>query len=407
MVIQRLRPLFSGQGVQVEVLCRELARRGLSVTIVTAGHGPNPRWEHIGGYRVRRLRADVPGISRWLPPGRFRSQIFGLRILFWLLLHGWRTQVIHAHAQSDALYTAWLFSRLRRLPLIFEMTLLGADDAGAFAVNSNRLSRLRNAVFRRCDGFVAISPALAHVYETSSLPPQKLRLIPQAVDVTDFHPADDAHDVRRRLSLPDHGPVTVFVGSLVERKGLDVLLAAWEQIHLQHADATLLLVGLDRFDDDPAAAAFLDEHLGRLPEEARNRIVRLGLRDDVAECLRAADVFVFPSRREGFGTVMIEAMATGLACVVAELPDITDFIFDTEGKSGVVVAQNDAGALAREVSALLSDPARAESIGQAALRRAHERFSVQHIADDYIVFYAELAGGKRHHKRRRTSDSGH
>ena len=42
MVIQRLRPLFAGQGVQVEVLCRELARRGVRATIITAGHGPNP-----------------------------------------------------------------------------------------------------------------------------------------------------------------------------------------------------------------------------------------------------------------------------------------------------------------------------------------------------------------------------
>ena len=186
MVIQRLRPLFAGQGVQVEVLCRELASRGVSTTIVTAGHGPQPRWEAIDGYRVRRLRADIPGLSRWLRPGRFRSEIFGIRTFFWLLLHGWRTEIIHAHAQSDALYTTWLFSRLRRLPLIFEMTLLGTDDARAFAGKANRLARLRNAVFRRCDGFVAISPALARAYQESGLPPDRLRLIPQSVDIAEY-----------------------------------------------------------------------------------------------------------------------------------------------------------------------------------------------------------------------------
>ena len=58
MVIQRLRPLFSGQGVQVEELCRELARRDVPVTILTAGHGRNPPWETVDGYRIRRLRAD-------------------------------------------------------------------------------------------------------------------------------------------------------------------------------------------------------------------------------------------------------------------------------------------------------------------------------------------------------------
>ena len=314
-------------------------------------------------------------------------------MLWWLLFHGWRTQIIHTHAQTDALYTTWLFSRLRRLPLIFEMTLMGADDAASFATRANRLSRLRNAVFRRCDGFVAISPALAGSYERSGLPPSKLRLIPQAVDAAEFHPPDDIEHARRRLGLPSEGPVVVFVGSLIERKGIDVLFAGWELVHARHPGATLLLVGVDRFDEDPAAAAFLDEHLGRLSDGARARVVRLGLRDDVAECLRAADVFVFPSRREGFGTVMIEAMATGLPCVVAQLPDITDFIFDAEGESGVVVEQGDFEALGREVSALLSDPGRARTIGDAALLRARERFSVERIADDYLAFYAELAGG--------------
>ncbi len=393
MVIQRLRPLFAGQGVQVEVLCRELARRGVRATIVTAGQGPNPPWEDIDGYRVRRLRADIPLLSRYLRPGRLRSEIFGLRMLSWLLLHGLRSQVIHVHAQTDALYTAWFMARILRRPLIFEMTLMGADDATTFANNSNRLAGIRNAVFRRCDGFVAISPALARAYERAGLPPDKLRLIPQAVDLAEFHPPEDVAAVRHRLGLPDDGPVVAFVGSLIERKGIDVLAKAWKRVHDLHPNATLLLIGADRFDDDPAAAAFLDDHLARLPESARSRVVRLGLRDDVAECLRAADVFAFPSRREGFGTVMIEAMATGLPCVVAELPDITDFIFDSEEESGVVVRQDDAQALGDAVSALLSDRRRAEAIGTAARQRAEDRFSVQRIADDYLAFYAELSDG--------------
>ncbi len=393
MVIQRLRPLFAGQGVQVEVLCRELARRGVRATIVTAGHGRNPRWERIDGYRVRRLRSDVPLLSARLRPGRFRSEIFALKTLLWLLLHGWRTQVIHAHAQSDALYTSWLFARLRRLPIIFEMTLMGADDAGTFAGSSHRLARLRHATFRRCDGFVAISPALARSYEESGLPPDKLRLIPQAVDTEEFRPADDVAAVRGRLGLPSRGAIVAFVGSLIERKGIDVLLGAWEKVHARADDATLMLVGPDRFADDAGADAFLARNLERLPAAARERVVRLGVRDDVAACLRAADVFAFPSRREGFGTVMIEAMATGLPCVVAELPDITDFIFDGEGESGIVVPQDDADALAAAVSALLADPDRRRAMGRAARRRAGERFSVQRVADAYLAFYAELAHG--------------
>lgn len=393
MLIQRLRPMFSGQGVQVEELCRELARRHRRVTILTAGHGRQPRWESIDGYRVRRLRADIPLLSKLLRPGRFRSEIFALKTFVWLLLHGWRTQLIHVHAQSDALYTAWAFSRLRRIPLIFEMTLLGTDDAASFAASPNRFARLRNAIFRRCDGFVAISPALARVYEDARLPPEKLRLIPQGVDTARFAPASDKAALRRQLGIDPHGAVVVFVGSLVERKGIDVLLAAWKQVHDDFADATLALVGVDRFPDDPAAAAFLRRHLEALPDAARQRVMAVGVQDAVEQWLRAADLFAFPSRREGFGTVMIEAMACGLPCVVAELPQITSFIFDGGDPAGVIVPQNDAAALAAGMSDLLGDRQRARALGVAARRRAVECFSIERIADEYLDFYAALATG--------------
>lgn len=394
MVIQRLRPLFSGQGVQVEELCRELARRDVAATILTAGHGRNPPWENVDGYRIRRLRADIPWLSPRLRPGRFRSEIFGVRAFIWLMLHGWRTQVLHAHTLSDALYSSWLFARLRGIPLIFEMTLMGTDDALSFADNRNRFSRLRNRIFRRCDGHVAISPALARAYEQAGLPREKMRLIPQGVDIERFRPPEGAVAHREGLGIPVHGAVVVFVGSLIERKGIDLLLAAWEKVHANWPDATLVMVGRNEFADDPAAAAFLEDHLGRLSESALRQVLQAGVRPDVEEYLRAADAFAFPSRREGFGTVMIEAMATGLPCVVAELPDITDYIFAADGSTGRIVPQDDADALARELCLLLADPDRAATMGAAARRRAAERFSMTQVADDYLDFYAGLAAAR-------------
>lgn len=392
MVIQRVRPMFSGQGVQVEELCRELARRGLDVTILTAGHGPQPRWETIDGYRVRRLRCDIPGVSRWLRPGRFRSEIFGLKTMLWLLLHGWRTAVIHAHALSDALYTSWLFTRLRGIPLIFEMTLLGTDDALSFASGTNRLAGMRNGVFRRCDGFVAISPALVRAFRQAGLPADKLRLIPQAVDTERFRPAGDKRALRERIGLPPDGPILLFAGSLIERKGIDVLLRAWRSLHERLHDASLVLVGVNEFPDDDDAAAFLRGHMERLPQAARERLLQTGVQEAVETWLRAADVFVFPSRREGFGTVMIEAMACSVPCVVAELPDITDFIFAGDEETGVVVPQDDPAALAAAVEELVADPARAANIGAAGRRRAVEHFAMTRIADEYLDFYGVLAG---------------
>lgn len=392
MVIQRLRPLFSGQGVQLEALSKELAGRGLDTTILTAGRGKNAAWEDIHGYRVRRLRCDIPFLSRWLRPARFRGEIFGLRTFAWFLRHGRRAAVVHVHALTDALLTSWLYCRLRRIPIVFEMTLLGTDDPLAVRRNRNLLRGLRYAVYSRCDGYVAISPALAAAYEEARLPSDKLRMIPQGVDITRFAPSNDRQALRRRHALPAQGPLVVFVGSLVERKGIDSLLTAWSRVHERCPTASLVLVGKNRFDDNPEAQAFLERHLDALSEAARGAVHQAGIRDDVEQLLQASDLFVLPSRREGFGTVMIEAMACGLPCVVTELPDITDFIFAAgdNGRPGIVVEQGDAKRLADAIMTVLLDPERAAVLGGAARQRAVERFSIDRIADQYIDLYNEL-----------------
>ena len=121
------------------------------------------------------------------------------------------------------------------------------------------------------------------------------------------------------------------------------------------------------------------------------------MRDDAERFLQAADVFLFPSRREGFGTAIIEAMACGLPCVVAELPGITDFIFPKppDGAGGVVVPQEDPAALADAALALLAVPERARALGAAARARAAERFGIDAVAEQYLSLYAALLGPGR------------
>ena len=393
MVIQRLRPLFSGHGVQVETLSKELAGRGLETIILTAGHGKNPPWEDIDGYRVRRLRCDIPLLSKWLRRARFRSEIFGLRAFAWFLGHGRRPAVVHVHALTDALLTTWLYCRWRRIPIVFEMTLLGTDDPLTVRCGRNLFRGLRYRVYSRFDGYVAISPALAAAYTQAGLPSAKLRMIPQGIDITRFAPSDDRRALRRRHALPTEGPLVVFVGSLIERKGIDLLLAAWARVHEHHPTACLVLVGRNRFDDNPEAQAFLDRHLDALSGAVRGAVHQVGIRDDVDELLQASDLFVFPSRREGFGTVMIEAMACSLPCVVTELPDITDYIFATgdDGRPGIVIEQDDADRFADAMMTVLSNPEKAATLGAAARQQVVERFSIGRIADQYIEFYGELA----------------
>jgi glycosyltransferase involved in cell wall biosynthesis len=393
MVIQRFRPYFSGQGVQLEELARVLVRRGAEVTVVAAVRGRDaPREERSHGVSIHRLRCDLPGRGDSRLRRRLWSPTFALRTLLHLSAGVAPIDLIHVHGANDALYAAWAFGRLRRVPALFEMTLLGVDDPASIRESKNWFAALRYATYCRFTGYVAMSPVLAAAYREAGLPERRLRLIPQGVDVERYRPAADRAALRSELGAAVDEPVLVFLGSLVERKGIDLLLAAWEQIQRARPAARLWLIGRDRFEDDAPAERFLKSCLAAVPPQALARIRRFGVRDDAERCLQAADVFLFPSRREGFGTAIVEAMACGLPCVVAELRGITDYIFAAPTECGIVVPREDPTALANAVLALLSDAGRAAAIGAAARERARERFAMERIADEYLAWYAELSG---------------
>jgi glycosyltransferase involved in cell wall biosynthesis len=395
MVIQRFRPYFSGQGIQLEELCRALARRGRESTIVTAVRGRPSEWEMCVGYAVRRVRADLlPGSgsrqSVWAPT-------YGARVLHELLRME-PVDVVHVHGLHDGLYGAAIFCQLRKVPLVIGMTLMGVDDPATVLAMRQRLATLRRRAYLSADAYVAMSRAFLPAYASAGLDGSRLSVVPQGVDTTRFRPLTPAEriEVRTEISCDQEGPLVAFLGSLIERKGLDVLLSAWETVQAVVPGARLLLIGHEAFDEGTTERIFLDHCLGRLSAEARQRVIRLGVRDEPARYLGAADLFVLPSRREGFGTAIIEAMACGLPAIVTRLDGITDFIFADPAPlgtaahgDGIVVPQEDAQTLAAEMIAVLSDAPRTLAIGTAARERVREHFDLHDVvAPAYDAVYS-------------------
>ncbi len=187
-------------------------------------------------------------------------------------------------------------------------------------------------------------------------------------------------EAREALGIAPEADVVAWHGRVdIDAKGLDTLLEAWCRVRATaSADPArplvLLLLGTG------AGAPWLHE-----------RIATLGLpdvcwRDEyvldrrvIGTHLSAADLYVLPSRREGFPVAPIEAMVAGLPVVAADAPGVREVVGEGVGAGGVVVPVDDAAALAGAIRGLLDDPERRRETGAAAARRVADRFSLDAV----------------------------
>lgn len=202
----------------------------------------------------------------------------------------------------------------------------------------------------------------------------KCTVIHHGIDLTRFT------GIERETAPPTNGPPTILaVGKFRHYKGFDVLIRAMRDTPRARA----VLVGAGPMD---AAWRSLAREL-RLGE----RVTFAGEVDDAGllEHYRNADLFVLPSvnRAESWGTVLIEAMASGLPVISTELGTGTSYI-NQNGMTGCVVPPNDSQALAGAVNKLLGDPHRRHAMGQAARQRALDEFGIERMIRDTRAWYA-------------------
>jgi glycosyltransferase involved in cell wall biosynthesis len=296
--------------------------------------------------------------------------------------------LIHFHGGGHVhLLLVSLFSILGRASLLFKITLNGWDTPDG--IRRGKWGLLALKAFMRLDAVVAMTSGQAETCRKFNYA-GRLDVIPNAVDCDRFCPVDpqQKHALRDSLGLARFDHVLVYAGVLDYRKGTDILLATFQQLLLIHPGLGLLLVG------DFMTADMQDEELARTFRIEENSviwesIVRVGRVSHVENYLHAADLFVFPSRQEGFGTVQIEAMACGLPCVVGDIPGVTRDIFPND-QVGRVINRYEAESFAQVISELLLDPSERNDISLAARRYAVEHYSVDHVAGCYLNLYRRL-----------------
>ena len=173
--------------------------------------------------------------------------------------------------------------------------------------------------------------------------------------------------VRASLDVTDARPVIVMIGRLVAEKGYPELVEAMRRL-----DAHLWIIG-ERLPSDHARE--IDDILRNIEQDPAlsDKIKLLGYRTDVPDLLRAGDIFVLPSHREGMPRSIIEAMLTGLPVVATDIRGSRELVID--GETGILVPVGAANELSAALQSLIADCGLRNQMGAAGLDRARDRFN--------------------------------
>jgi glycosyltransferase involved in cell wall biosynthesis len=254
---------------------------------------------------------------------------------------------------------------------------------------------VRPLTLRRCAGLIiGSSVEAARVQARYAVAHERIAFIFNPVDLSQWQPSSQ-DEARCKLKIPAATRVAIWHGRVdIHTKGLDVLLEAWKVVCSLRAerDMLLILVGTG------AGADMLDQEIRRTAVPCLRWIRDYVLdRALIRQYLSAADVYVFPSRREGFPVAPLEAMACGLPVVAAAAPGIADIFNEGEDCGGLVVPTGDSTSLAKSLGRLLDDDAAARLLGHRARVRVEQAFSLHAVGDQLHAFLRERAGIRPSH----------
>ena len=189
-------------------------------------------------------------------------------------------------------------------------------------------------------------------------------------------------ETRRRLGIEADEFAFVFIGRIVKDKGMDELAEAMNRLLRMNKKCKLILVG------------WFEREQGSITEEHENffrnndSVLYVGYKKDVRPYLAAADALVFPSYREGFPRVVLEAGAMGLPSIVTDINGCNEII--VEGENGVIIPPRDKNSLYEAMLHFIDNPDKTTAMAANARRMIQEKYEHQDVVEALLEMYDEL-----------------
>lgn len=354
-------PVLGGIENHIRVLAEAQAAAGQEVTVLVCAPGVRTRRETLNGVQVIKA-------GRWATVASMPVSLAQP----WIL-SGMRPDVAHIHSPYPLGEAAnWLLGRARGTVITYHSDIVRQKHFLPI------YGPILNRVLSAADRIIATSPPYIDTSPWLRRTRDKCTVVPLGADVTRFAPVE----------RPQTGPLELLsVGRLRYYKGLDTLLHAMYLVGLMESakpDVHLSIVG-----DGPMRREWeLRAHQFGLED----RVQFMGEVDDadLPGWYQRSDVFVLPAnaRSEAFGTVLIEAMASGLPCITTEVGTGTSWVVQ-DGVTGLVVPAQDPPALATAIQAMQDADLR-RRMGQAGYTRAQNLFTQQRMIDQVMAVYEDV-----------------
>lgn len=339
------RWINDSRGPSMMETARALRDLGILVRVITL-HSPGAasyEWvEEIEVIRVRYMWPEareillsdgggLPAVWRKSQMARFVFLPFFIALVMAVARYARDCDVIHAHWTLSA-FAAWLSSAIHRRPYI--VTVHGSDIFQAAKIPIARWFTKKS--LEKSGHLLAVSQALAEATASIISKSKPIEVLPDGIDVERFTLGSDKRE-----------PLILFVGSLIERKGIAFLLEAMAIVLVKFPFARLILVG-----DGPQRELFQEQatKLKILPS-----VVFIGSQSQqqVSQWMKKAKVFVLPSLEEALGIVLLEALASGTPCVASQIGGIPEIVVPSVGR---IVPPANSVELAGAIQELLEFP---------------------------------------------------
>jgi glycosyltransferase involved in cell wall biosynthesis len=293
------------------------------------------------------------------------------------LVHSENVQIVHSFFETSDLWGGTIVRLTSKAKLVSSRRDMGILRSAKHRLGYRVLGRLAHKV-------LTVSEEVRQfVLATDHLSPDKVITLRNGLESLDPIALEPSAAVRKRLGFAATDRLITTVGNIRRVKGFDVLIQAAAEVCGCIPQASFVVAG------GVSDQAYYNELLRMVEAHGLgDRFKFIGHQPVIFPLLYASDLFVLPSRSEGFSNALLEAMTSGLACIATRVGGNPEAIRD--GETGLLVEPEDSHLMAHRICQLLQDRQHAKELGSAARRRVADNFSLTAMVEKLVGVYESV-----------------